>query len=294
MGLLLDLLEPLPARIGDQSADLLLDIENLFKVYVIHYKATAPVKQTERHLAKTGASALVLFTKDNQNFELLFVAGAEAEMAKADRAWVERFLNQLLEHKATKDVLAIEEWVRSVLKEQAVQESWRSKRPYTNQGLFSEHYLETRLRETSEWQEDFEPQRRKLLELYEEKKELLKNANEAQTEEEFIQPVLRLLGFSYWVQPKTKGTGGAEFPDYVLYPNEGAKRQAVTQKNDESKLYAPALAIAEAKYWERDLDVRRRADPCDLAASAVSPAFQIARYLVVLRSKRHRLRGKRG
>jgi len=277
--LLPELLEPQPAKIGDQIVDLLLDVDNLFKIYLVKYKVVAPIKQIEAHLAKTGASALVLFTKDDQNFELSFVAGGQVVRAKADRAWIERFLSQLLEQKEIKDVLAIEEWVRDVLKDLATQETQRLKRPYTNQGLFSEHYLETRLRETSEWQEDFEPQRRKLLELYEKKKELLKNANEAQTEEEFIQPVLKLLGFSYWVQPKTKGTGGAEFPDYVLYPNEGVKRQAVTQKNDEGKLYAPALAIAEAKYWERDLDVRRRADPRDLAASAVSPAFQIARYL---------------
>lgn len=81
-------------------------------------------------------------------------------------------------------------------------------RPYRNQGLFSEHYLETRLRESPEWQEDPEPLRQRLLELYRSKEGLLKGANEAQTENEFIQPVLEALGFAYWVQATTKGGPG--------------------------------------------------------------------------------------
>ena len=270
--------EPKPVMLGQQRAERLLSVDDLFQVYLVQYKATAPIKQVRDHLGKTGASALVLFTKDCELFELLFGRGGEFWRARAERDRVSSFLDELLKRKEKIDVLALEEWVQKVFEDFTAEGARRARRPYTNQGLFSEHYLETRLRESPEWRENLEPLRAKLRELYDKKKELLEDANEAQTEEEFIQPVLKLLGFSYWVQPKTKATGRSEFPDYVLYSDNAVRDQAVRQK-DETKLFAPALAIAEAKYWERDLNVMSKADPRDLVPSAVSPSFQIARYL---------------
>lgn len=271
--------DPLPVKLGDQLAELWLDLETLFQVYLVRYAATAPTRQVEAYLAKAGVSALVLFTRDGQSFHLSYVADGRATSTRADRAWVESLLTGLHErYKQTSDVLELGEWVQSAIQAQAEQETLRQKRSYRNQGLFSEHYLGTRLRESPEWQEDPEPLRKKLLELYQAKESLLKGANEAQTEDEFIRPVLEALGFAYWVQDTTKATGGPQRPDYVLYPDEGTKSRAVVHKADEAKRYAPALAIAEAKYWGRDLDVKRK-DGRDRVQSPVSPSFQLSEYL---------------
>jgi len=64
---------------------------------------------------------------------------------------------------------------------------------FQNQGLFSNHFLKARL---PEWKTDEElvTFRKELLSLYESKKPILPYLNEAQTEEEFVQPVLDLLG----------------------------------------------------------------------------------------------------
>ncbi len=266
-------LDPVPVKLGDTQAERLLDVEGLFGVYQIRYRASAPIAAVENYLSKTGVAALAIFQKegDDKAEAILCSPTSKTLRLKLSRAQIETLLAELKELvDSGKDALAIEETVRDLLGPQ--------KPPYKNSGLFSEHFLTTRLKDSEDWQQDSEPVRRRLLNLYEEKKGLLTEANEAQTEEEFIKPVLKILGFAYTVQPKTTGSGGAEYPDYVLYTSENDKAQAVSG-GDESKLFAPALAIGEAKYWERDLDKKRRGDLRDTAASAVSPSFQIARYL---------------
>jgi hypothetical protein len=71
-------------------------------------------------------------------------------------------------------------------------------RLFQNRGLFSDHFLQERLPEWKEWNvsEELENFRSKLLTLYEAKKSILPGLNEAQTEEEFIKPVLDLLGYA--------------------------------------------------------------------------------------------------
>ncbi|WP_155987422.1 hypothetical protein [Thermus oshimai] len=167
---------------------------------------------------------------------------------------MKKLLSEIEErYRRTEDALEVADWVRESIRAYSEGQIARRKRPYRNYGLFSEHFLVNRLPESEEWREDPEPVRAKLQRLYREKEALLKDANEAQTEEEFIRPVLEVLGFAYWVQDTTKATGGPQRPDYVLYPDEDTKRKAVGHKTDEVKRYAPALAIAEAKYWGRDM-----------------------------------------
>ncbi len=267
--------ESVPISLRNQEAERLRDFDGLFQIYLVRYKAYPPTKQVEAYLAKTGSSALVLFTSDEKSFVLSYVDGDRAINARAQKDWVENLLKDLLElYQETGDVLKLSESAQDAIHAQADENINRQKRPYRNQGLFSDHYLDTRLRESSEWLEDSEPLRKRLLELYKDKESLLKVANEAQTEDEFIRPVLESLGFAYWVQDTTKATGGPQRPDYVLYPDEGTKSRAVVHKANEAKRYAPALAIAEAKYWGRDLDVKRK-DGRDRVQSPVSPSFQL-------------------
>ncbi|MGL5035910.1 MAG: hypothetical protein ACRC6M_19160 [Microcystaceae cyanobacterium] len=113
-----------------------------------------------------------------------------------------------------------------------------------NKPLFSSHYLEFHLPTSPEWQLDPNPVFEGFKNLYFAKKNLLPKLNEAQTEQEFIQPVLELLGFSYIPQVIATGKGRAERPDYALFINEVQKSGAYSNQNNESVFYQQVAAIA--------------------------------------------------
>ncbi len=145
--------------------------------------------------------------------------------------------------------------------------------------LFSQHYLERRLPNSSEWnQEVLEPLQR-LRTLYTRKQPLLPTLNEAQTEAEFIQPVLEILGFVSIVQTPARKGGQFQRPDYALFGDDKTKTEAYPfQKNNEAAFYSRTLAVADAKYWERPLNEVSRHDGRD-AFKNTNPSFQIANYL---------------
>ena len=148
-----------------------------------------------------------------------------------------------------------------------------------NKPLFSSHYLEHRLVDSPEWSLDPRPTFDALQQLYQRKKALLSSLNEAQTEEEFIKPVLEILGFSYIAQVVTKTKGRAERPDYALFANDEQKTAAYSNQTNESVFYHQVLAIAEAKYWERSLSKVSSNDQRDIYKNT-NPSFQIASYLI--------------
>jgi len=150
---------------------------------------------------------------------------------------------------------------------------------FVNRGLFSDHFLQARLPEWKEWKVDAElvPFRESLHSLYESKKSILPYLNEAQTELEFVQPVLDLLGYanSYIVQVPTKVGQHTNRPDYALFPDVKTKNKAY-QKLDQND-YSLCIGIADAKYWERELDLTKSSDRDTLTNQ--NPSFQIAAYL---------------
>jgi len=148
-----------------------------------------------------------------------------------------------------------------------------------NKPLFSQHYLEHRIQECSEWQFDVTAKFDALQSLYLTKKDLLPKLSEAQTEEVFIKPALDILGFSNIPQVTTHGKGRAERPDYALFTNEGDRDQAYPLQNQETAFYTRVSAIAEAKYWERSLSKASANDQRDIYKNA-NPSFQITNYLV--------------
>lgn len=91
--------------------------------------------------------------------------------------------------------------------------------PFLNRGLFSDHFIKARLPQWKEWQSDGELAifRKQLLSLYESTKAILPLLNEPQTEKEFVQPVLDLLGYanSYIVQAPTQVGEHTNRPDYA-------------------------------------------------------------------------------
>ncbi len=148
----------------------------------------------------------------------------------------------------------------------------------TSKSLFSRHYLTRRLPEHAEWAEDLTASYERLRELYAAKREVLPTLNEAQTEDEFIKPVLELLGFTYIAQSATHRGGRVQRPDYALFADAAHKADAYKFVDDEAAFYGRALAIAEAKYWERPLSEKRADDPRDEFKNH-NPSFQIVNYL---------------
>jgi type I restriction-modification system DNA methylase subunit len=148
----------------------------------------------------------------------------------------------------------------------------------TNKPLFSQHYLDHRIQECSEWQFDVAAKFEALQKLYLSKKDLLPKLSEAQTEEVFIKPVLDILGFSNIPQVTTRGKGRAERPDYALFTSEGDRDKAYPLQDNDTAFYTRVSAIAEAKYWERPLSKASANDQRDIFKNA-NPSFQITNYL---------------
>jgi hypothetical protein len=92
-----------------------------------------------------------------------------------------------------------------------------------------------------------------------------------------VQPVLDLLGYadSYIVQAPTKVGQHTNRADYALFPDVKTKNKAY-QKLDQND-YALCIGIADAKYWERELDLAKTSDRDTFTNQ--NPSFQIAGYL---------------
>lgn len=147
-----------------------------------------------------------------------------------------------------------------------------------NKTLFSPHYLTHRLPQHPEWAEDPRPVLDALRPLWARARQYGDSWNEAQTEKEFIQPVLDILGWSYIVQTKTGRGGRVSRPDYALFADPQSRDEAYPYQGQDDPFYSRALAVAEAKYWGRPLD-RRDTTGRDTWKSD-NPSFQMVSYLV--------------
>jgi len=145
--------------------------------------------------------------------------------------------------------------------------------------LFSHHYLRHRLPDHPEWQEDPRSVFEAVRALWQKARKHGDSWNEAQTEEEFVKPVLELLGWSYIVQPKAKKGGKVSRPDYALFPDEKTRDEAYRYQGQDAPFYNRALAIAEAKYWGRSLS-QKDASGRDTWKADSNPSFQMVNYLV--------------
>lgn len=122
-------------------------------------------------------------------------------------------------------------------------------RPPAAKSLFSQHYLQARLPEHPEWAADPQPVFEAVHALWARARVLGGTWNEAQTEQEFVKPVLEALGWSYIVQVKAQRRGGSlTRPDYALFSDPAAQAQAYPHQGNDDAFYSRAAAIAEAKY----------------------------------------------
>ncbi|MGH7504061.1 MAG: hypothetical protein ACRELX_00345, partial [Longimicrobiales bacterium] len=156
--------------------------------------------------------------------------------------------------------------------------SHRLARAHRNRQLFSNHFLEIRLRQTSIWNDsaaEAEELRQKLRVVLNAQEGILAQSNEAQTEERLIRPVLRELGWAFEVQPRSQRLGATQYPDYALF-SEQAAANAAAAFPDRRHVLKNAIAVLEAKRWQRGLDATGAGG--DLFPNRV-PSTQIINYL---------------
>jgi Eco57I restriction-modification methylase/N-6 DNA Methylase len=147
--------------------------------------------------------------------------------------------------------------------------------PFRNQRLFSDHFLTELLPAWDEFRSlDLGALFNELRDLWESEQTGLQQANEAQTEERWIQPILRALGFTYTVQAGISVGIGRRQPDYALFLTDEDRSAADTLEG--GSRYERAVAVADAKKFDRPFE--RRA-----AAGALSedPVAQIINYVSI-------------
>jgi hypothetical protein len=271
----------LPSALGlpdGAHTRLLVDHNGLFRVYCAeNLPSTLPMSKIKGALKTAGDEALLLMDRRGERFIALHTTaegeGAQTELGEAEVA-------QLLPNVRVvgrEDPYEISERVRELILHPE-----EEREAYQNKGLFSDDYLKYRLTEPSqypEWGEDVTQARERLRGLYESKKEYLDGLNEAQTENEFLDEALEVLGHAFVKQTRTRD---GSRPDYALFGDVSAKDAALRVQGDPTKLYATSLAVAEGKYWGRNLDVYTKRDDKDnesTVSQKSSPEMQIARYL---------------
>lgn len=144
--------------------------------------------------------------------------------------------------------------------------------PHLNRGLFSDYYLEYIVPKKSTWDALFNEakavrnQLRDLLETINPEK-----LDEAQLEEQWVQPVLQALGHHYFVQFKIRyQQRGFRKPDYALL-NSDDEVNAMTNTIYEPSDIRHVLALADAKKWGVNFD--------KITTGVGNPSQQIDEYL---------------
>jgi len=149
---------------------------------------------------------------------------------------------------------------------------------HRNQQLFSDHYLDTILPEREEWQmlaAEAAPVMQQLQTIL---ASFHPSTKEAQTEEDFVKPVLRALGHLFEVQASLETPGSVKAPDYIFYRDQAALAANKGKKLNEGLLKGRALAVGDAKYWDRPLDMSLKRVGGDLFDNK-NPSYQIFFYI---------------
>ena len=149
---------------------------------------------------------------------------------------------------------------------------------HRNQQLFSDYYLDTLLPRRGDWQmlaSDANAAKARIAAIF---AGFTPSKNEAQTEHELVRPILAVLGHTFEVQAPLATSQGTKKPDYILYRDPAALNANKSVVLDEARLASGGLAVGEAKYWDRPLDValQEKGDAFDNR----NPSYQIAFYML--------------
>ena len=151
--------------------------------------------------------------------------------------------------------------------------------PHNNRGLFSDHYLKRHIPELSG--DDLAQaltDQQALRDIYARGVPLAEGADEQVCEQRLLRPALQVLGFEMDPQPPLRTIESTFKPDYALFADDAALAEAVTAGRGEDGYFDLALAVGEAKRWNRDLGAPERDE--DEAAKRQHPGAQIRRYLL--------------
>ncbi len=146
----------------------------------------------------------------------------------------------------------------------------------TNRELFSNHYLTRLLPETGSWdrvEEDrLDEAAREIEAIYDDP--LLSEYNEDQLRNNVLDPVFEVLGLTMETE-ETLATGRRR-PDYAFFEDDDARQSAFERRREDGDFYADALAVGDAKYWDRPLDTRGEGES---ERDFGNPSYQIHVYL---------------
>lgn len=151
-------------------------------------------------------------------------------------------------------------------------------KPHNNHQLFSDYYLDEILPHMLEWEalhDEATTIQTQIAALFAQYKPSTK---EAQLEEEFVKPVLRLLGHTFEVQASLKTADGTKAPDYVFYHDLDALNANKNKTLDDTLAQKGAFAVGDAKHWDCSLDVATKQKSGD-ALSNKNPSYQIYFYV---------------
>ena len=147
-----------------------------------------------------------------------------------------------------------------------------------NQSLFSNYYLDSLIVEQPQWTDtsNIASDYAAIKELFDAVAPNAEHLNEAQTEHEFIQPLLEQLGHTFEVQPALHTSQGTKRPDYAFFASRDIHDAAQPHINT-NQFFNTALAVGDAKKWSRNLD-RKTQDEGD-PFNNQNPNYQIDFYL---------------
>jgi len=149
---------------------------------------------------------------------------------------------------------------------------------HNNQHLFSDHYLNEILRQRIHWQalvDEARPAMEQVAAIFE---RFVPSSNEAQTEEDLVKPVLRLLNHDFEVQPSLSTPEGAKRPDYVFYEGTDSLNANKNQTLTDALPEQGGIAVGDAKHWNRPLDIAVRDNAGDALLNK-NPSYQISYYM---------------
>ncbi len=150
---------------------------------------------------------------------------------------------------------------------------------HANRQLFADHYLDARLPQHPGWHDLVAEAAAALARVAPIVKAYTPSTNEAQVEAELVRPVLAILGHTYEVQPTLRTPKGPKRPDYIFYRDTPARDANKNQTLTDALLAGGALAVADAKYFDRPLDVSLKLSQSDADLNKV-PSDQIAFYML--------------
>ncbi|RRR69980.1 MAG: hypothetical protein EI684_14215 [Candidatus Viridilinea halotolerans] len=149
---------------------------------------------------------------------------------------------------------------------------------HRNQQLFSDYYLNYILPRSGDWRALTDRAALLLQEVQTIWAAFVPSANEAQTEDGLIKPVLQALGHTFEVQAALRTPDGTKKPDYVFYRDAAARDALKGAMLDDALPSHGCFAVGDAKYWDRPLDMTLRVKSGD-AFNNKNPAFQIHFYM---------------